>query len=276
MSRPMTHTGAAADPYADIAALYDLEHGEFDEDIQMILDFALASGDPVLEIGCGSGRVLAPLAAAGHRVTGLDRSAAMLSRARDALAGEGLSDHVRLVEAEATDVTAVTPGTFGLVMIALNGLMHLDTPTGQRETLGAARAALDPRGLLLLDVVNPTPELLRGFESGVIQEGHWDLDHGEQIDKFASRVVRHETQHIETRLWYDRTGADGAIHRTTSAFTLRWVTRAELELMLELAGFADWQVYGGYDLEPFDARSERLIVAAEASPSPVNPAVPPG
>ncbi|MBA2753733.1 MAG: class I SAM-dependent methyltransferase [Chloroflexia bacterium] len=275
---PTSRTTAPArdDPYAAIAAYYDLEHGHFDEDVQMTLDFALATGDPVLEIGCGTGRLLGPLLAAGHRVTGLDRSEAMLDRARDALARDGFGDRVRLVVAEATAAARDERGTYGLVILALNGLMHLETPAAQRRTLAAARAALDPRGLLLLDMVNPTPDVLRGFEPGVIHEGHWELSGGGQVDKFASRIVRHESQQIETRLWYDRVEPDGSFHRTTAGFTLRWVTRAELELMLELAGFADWQVYGSYDLDPFDARSDRLIVAAEASPSPLSPGGPTG
>jgi len=39
------------------------------------------TGGPVLEIGCGSGRLLAPLARAGYEVTGVDQSPEMLARA---------------------------------------------------------------------------------------------------------------------------------------------------------------------------------------------------
>src|SRR5215210_3111876 len=59
------------DPYAELPDLYDLEHAGF--------------SDHILELGCGTGRVLAPLAAAGHRVIGIDRSRAMLDRARATL-----------------------------------------------------------------------------------------------------------------------------------------------------------------------------------------------
>ena len=271
---PAANDLSDAEPYGTIGAYYDLEHDPFDDDVQMILDFALSVGDPILEIGCGSGRLLAPLAAAGHRVTGLDRSPAMLDRARERLVRDGLSARVRLVAGDAAEAATVGSGTFGLVVIGLNGLMHLDTPDSQRRALAAARMALDPRGLLLIDVVNPTPETLRGFEVGLVHEGSWSLPGGDAVDKFASRTLHHDAQQIETHLWYDRTGPDGAMRRLKTDFTLRWVTRAELELMLELTGFADWQVYGGYELDPFDGHSERLIVAAEASPSPVRPGGP--
>ena len=73
------------DPYAELPELYDLEHAGFTEDIELYLRLAEVVGDPILELGCGTGRVLAPLAAAGHRVTGIDRSRPMLDRARSAL-----------------------------------------------------------------------------------------------------------------------------------------------------------------------------------------------
>jgi hypothetical protein len=46
---------------------------------------------------------------------------------------------------------------------------------------------------------------------------------------------------------------------------MRYIHRAELELMLELAGYPEWELYGSYDLDPFEDGSDRLIVAAEAS-----------
>ena len=55
----------------------------------------------------------------------------------------------------------------------------------------------------------------------------------------------------------------GATHRTAAPFALRYIGRYELELLLERAGFARLQLYGSYDLEPFDADSERMIVVAE-------------
>src|SRR5919106_1509803 len=60
-------------------------HAGFSDDIELYLRLAEVVGDPILELGCGTGRVLAPLAAAGHRVTGIDRSRAMLERARATL-----------------------------------------------------------------------------------------------------------------------------------------------------------------------------------------------
>lgn len=261
----------APDPYADIAALYDLEHAGYDDDLDLYLNLARATGDPVLELGCGSGRLLAPLAAEGHRVTGVDRSHAMLDRAASLLAAEDLAGRVTLHHGDMTAADLAPGGPFGLVIVALNGLLHLPTAAAQRRALTAARRVLDPRGQLVIDVLNPSPEALRGLDHAVGHEGTWQDAGGRRVDKFAARRVSPAQQSIVTDLWYDRFEADGVVRRTVTSYPMRYVHCAELELMLELAGFAEWQVYGGYDLDPFDDAADRLIVTAEVTAGGATP-----
>ena len=269
--RPLSRRPAASpepDPYASLPYLYDLEHAEFDDDLSLYLNLAEIVGDPIVEFGCGTGRILLPLADAGWRVTGIDRSAAMLEAARSAVAASGSQSRVHLIETDFSQAASVVGGPFGLVIIGLNGFMHLPSLDAQRSCLLAARNALDPRGQLVIDILNPTPDSLRSFDHGVVHEGRWITADGTVIDKFGSRQVSPAAQTIETRLWYDAVHPDGTLHRTLSEFTLRYVHRAELALMLELAGFVEVRFYGTYDLDPFDDASERLIVTADVLPSP--------
>lgn len=253
------------DPYAAIAEVYDLEHGGYDADVDLYRSLARVVGDPILELGCGSGRLLVPLAEDGHRLTGLDRSGPMLERAAAVTAGAGLASRVTLHRGSMTEADAAPGGPFGLVIVALNGLLHVESAAGQREVLRAARRALDPRGQLVIDVVNPHPEALRGLDRSLGHEGSWTLASGERIDKFAARRVAPAEQRIETELWYDRLGEDGIPRRTATRYGMRYMHRHELELLLELSGYAEWRVYGGYDLEPFEDGSERLIVTADVT-----------
>ncbi len=255
------------DPYAAIPELYDLEHAEFSDDLPLYLNIAEAVGDPVLELGCGTGRVLLPLAEAGFRVTGLDRSAPMLQRARAMATAAGVAGSVSLHEADMADADRVPGGPFGLVLVPLNGLLHLTEPGAQRAALTAMRRALDPRGQLVLDLFNPAPEALRAFDRTVVHEGMWTLPDGTRADKFGSRRLHASRQRIETDLWYDLLDANDGLRRVRTSYAMRYVHRAELELMLELAGFAEWEIYGSYDLDPFDDASDRLLVLAEATPS---------
>lgn len=255
------------DPYAAIPALYDLEHAAYADDLDLYLNLALVVGDPILELGCGTGRLLVPLAEAGHRVTGLDLSEPMLDGAATTTAAADVSSRVTLHHGSMTEADAAPGGPFGLVVVALNGLLHLPTAAAQRETLAAARRALDPRGQLVIDVLNPTPETLRGLDHAYGHEGSWRLPSGERVDKFAARRVFAARQRIETHLWYDRLAADGTVLRTATTYPMRYLHRTELELLLEVTGYAEWRIYGGYDLEPFEDGSERLVVTAEVTGS---------
>jgi len=257
------------DPYAELPELYDLEHAGFTEDIDLYLRLAEVVGDPILELGCGTGRVLGPLAAAGNRVTGIDRSRPMLDRARSALQADFNSNaqRVTLVEGSMTEAERAPGGPFGLVIYSLNGLMHLSDIGEQRAALASARRALDPRGMLVIDLLNPTPELLTTLDGLVRHEGSWRKPDGTLIDRFSVRTQDSAEQRIDTDLWYDLVDTTGDIRRVRSGFPMRYLVASELMLLLELTGFVEWKIYGSYDLDPYDDASDRLIVTAEVTPS---------
>ncbi len=259
--------GSPADPYQAIAELYDQEHDPFHDDVDLLLQFAEVSGGPIIEMGCGSGRVVAPFAEAGFSVVGIDRSSTMLDRARKRLTPLGFGDNVSLVEGDMESDAPVPGGPFGLVAFTLNALMHLPTPDLQATALANARHRLAPGGLLVLDIVNPAPEYLVSLAAAPTLEWSGHQADGSVVDKWSFRQVHAVDQVIATTLWYDRVSVDGTLTRLRSAFDLRYLHPHELELMLTVAGFRDIQMYGGYELEPLDDSSDRLIVTAEPIPA---------
>lgn len=252
-----------ADPYAAIPELYDLEHATYDDDLDLYLPLARAASQSVLELGCGSGRLLIPLARAGSEVTGLDSSPPMLARARAAVDSAGVGDRVSLVSGSMVTADQAVTGPFGLVIVGLNSLLHIATAAAQRQTLASARRLLAPGGRLVVDVLNPVPGFLQSMERGVQHEGTWLRDDGSRVDKFAARQVFPTEQQIETDLWYDIAGPAGKLRRVATSYPMRYLHRAELDLLLEVTGFSSWQVYGSYDLDRFTDDSDRLLVIAE-------------
>ena len=253
----------ASDGYRAIGEWYDAEHDPIVEDVALYLQLAEIVGDPILELGCGSGRILAPLAAAGYDVTGVDRSAHMLERARTRLGAEG----VKLLFAEMDQLPTDLAGQHGLVILSHNTLLHATTTEAQRAVLTAARTALDPRGMLVIDVVNPIADLASPGDQRVTLEGRWDTGDGCSVSKFSTRSVNQATQRVSTDIWYDQVDVRGAVTRYMVRLELRYVTAAELLLLLELSGFVEPQLYGTYDLDPYVDDSPRIIVTAEATPS---------
>jgi ubiquinone/menaquinone biosynthesis C-methylase UbiE len=254
----------SAHPYTEIAALYDLEHNRFRDDLDLIHYIVETVGDPVLELGCGTGRVLAHLADLEMRLTGIDNSPSMLERARARL--DGVAD-VRLVESEMS-TTGLPDETFGVVLLALNTLMHASTLDEQRRVLAEAFRVLDPRGQLFIDLPNPLSGAIDFVDHQVVLEGNWDNEPaGRPVSKFSSRVIQRAEQVIQTNVWYDISGEVGQLGRIHTRFDLRYVYPVELLLMLELAGFVEPKLYGTYELDPFSDSSPRLIATAEKTHS---------
>lgn len=249
------------DTYEPIAAHYDREHDLFSDDIDWYLHLAEVAGPRVLELGCGSGRLLAPLAAAGNRVVGVDSSEAMIQRARSRLQSVIARGQVTLVLGDMQDLGELGAGSFDLVIIPLNGLLHVDDAAAQRRVLQEAATVLRPGGLLAIDVLHAVPDALASFDGRVMHEASWE-EGSSAIAKFSARTVDWTNQLIATEVWYDETDATGDLSRRRTEFTMRWLTPAEFTLMLESTGFEGWDFGGSYDGMPLTDMSDRMLVAA--------------
>lgn len=253
----------ADSPYDPIAAYYDLEHRSFTDDIDLYLQFIEAAGDPVLELGCGTGRIVRAIAAQGFDVTGVDSSSSMLSIAQHALDTGDPGGAVTLIEGDFCRADLVSAGSFGVVIVSLDSLLHAETQADQLRVLRAAWIALDPRGQLVVDVFNPTSARVMTMDGDLTFSGTWGMVDGARLDKLVAQHADPATQMIDNEIWYEVTTADGSIKRTRTAFAQRWISAAELVLMLQLVGFQDWRVYGSYELDDLGPQSDRIIVAAE-------------
>lgn len=249
------------DAYAPIAEFYDSEHDEFADDIEWYVHLAGVAGPRMLEMGCGSGRLLAQLAAAGNQVVGVDSSVAMMERAGTRLHAAVARGEVRLVPGSMEDLPDTVSGPFDLVIVPLNGLLHVDAPEGQQHVLAEAARVLRSGGLLAIDVLHAIPDALTAFDGRVMHEGSWEIDGG-VIAKFSSRTVDWTNQLIAAEVWYDALDGDGALSRHRTAFAMRWVSPAEIALMLTAAGFVDVNLAGGYDGSPLSDMSDRMLVVA--------------
>ena len=250
---------STTDPYADIVALYDLEHDGFTDDIEFLVELAGIGDGPILELGCGTGRVLIPLAEAGHKVAGIDSSEAMLKAAQTRIDPEL---DVELVVGDMIDPAIVEGVPFGMVIASLNSIMHLTTPHEQRSMIASAHMALKPGGRLIIDTLNPSMAQLGHLLNTTHLEGSWQTDDGTMVDKWGHRLAGENPQIIDTLIWYDQTSSEGDYHRTRSRFDLRYLHQSELSLMLELAGFGHVDWYGSYELDPWDAFADRIIAVA--------------
>src|SRR6187549_934201 len=140
---------ARNNPFDALARYYDWEHADYDVDVLLYQDFARRTGGPILELACGSGRLMAPLLELGERVVGIDSSGPMLQRARAALDGAGLLRRAALHEADVRRFAL--DERFSLAIYGLDSFGLLLSQDDQIAALHRIHQHLMPGGLLILD-----------------------------------------------------------------------------------------------------------------------------
>jgi SAM-dependent methyltransferase len=244
------------------APFYDADYRNYDDDLQMIVDLAQTAGERALELGCGTGRTLLPLAAVGHSVTGVDRSGALLAQAEKKMKRAHLSSPIHLVQADLRTFQ-LEARDFDFAYCVSNTLMHLPTQDDQLTVLTNAAGHLRPGGLLLIDLFNP--DIVRLAEVAGLQElaDQWiDEESGAQVFKWSVRQLDIARQLQETLFLYEEIFPDGRVQKRAIPFMLRFLWPSEGQLLLQMAGFGVEALYGDFDGNPYDDSSERLIFLA--------------
>lgn len=247
------------DPYAIDALYYDAIHGEGRDDVGLWLSYAGRTDRPVLEVGCGTGRIALELARAGHEVVGIDPSPAMLAAARARAEDDALD--ARFIEGRVLDL-ALEEGRYGLAIIPADVFLYCEDAHEQIATLGALGRALQFNGLLAIDLPGPALWLDASTNGQQILTFSGETAEGERFDAWQVHEDDLARQTRWLRVTYEQAAADGTVRRKQSEHHLRYVYRFEIELLLSLAGLALLDVYGDYDLGPLTNESERMIVIA--------------
>ena len=252
--------------YSVIAPFYDQDYAGILEgkDVAFYLQLAEAAGGPVIEMGCGTGRVLIPLARAGITIHGMDSSQAMLDQLHASLESETAETRSR-VSLTHGDIRSTDVGRrFALVTVPANVPHSFLERHEQRAWLANARRHLAPGGALCFDVFQPN------FQIMLLPPGEWFLDADRFDARTGHRVRRfHRCEHelefqrfrVEMR-WVEEDTAGHTLSETSSSIMQRWFTRGELELLLELEGFRITDYWGNFDRAPFGAGATHQIVSA--------------
>jgi SAM-dependent methyltransferase len=155
--------GATVAEVATEAAWHDVECGSYRADLELWHALARERGGPLLDVGCGTGRVALELAAAGHAVTGIDADRSLTAALAERAAAAGLP--VRAVTADARSLTAIPAaaagtdragsGGFPLALLPMQVAQLLGGPAGRAAMLRSVASQLAPGGLLALALADP-------------------------------------------------------------------------------------------------------------------------
>ncbi|NET57768.1 MAG: class I SAM-dependent methyltransferase [Symploca sp. SIO2E6] len=250
------------------ASLYDYVF-ESRNDISFYLGIAEWLGSPILEVGCGTGRILLPLALAGFEVVGIDINTSRLAICESKLLKE--SDRVRIrASALFGDMRDFTlDREFALILTPFRSFQHLLTPEDQRTALFNMKRHLKPNGSLLIDIFNPSIPFLA--DSQYLEEFGEDppitLPDGKQVfrrDRVVSRNYFNQTQEAEEIYYVHH--PSGVEERIVKSYSSRYTFPFELEYLLASVGFSITTIFGDYDKSAYgDKYPGELIVIARKS-----------
>jgi len=246
---------AKPSPY-DAPELYDLLFDSLDFDLPYWLEVGRGAGGPVLEIACGTGRLLLPIRKAGVDIDGLDSSPAMIARLKERARTAGLE-----VRAEVADMRDFAMGRhYARIFCGFNGFAHCETIEDQLATLRCSLEHLEPGGALVIHMSYPGPAYWSEPEGKPVLEHEAPRPGGGKLQLWDTRrkdVVR-QRQDSDVEIWeLDASERPVAAHKFSTH--QRWVYRFELELLLRSAGFARFEFFGGFDGRPLRTPDDQMI-----------------
>lgn len=218
-------------------------------------DAAVGCGGPVLELGCGTGRMLVPMAEKGVDITGIDLSGKMLAAAHGRLETAGVS--ATLIEGDMSRFEFAEP--FALVFSGINSLLHLTSVTDLRSCFRCVRRALRPDGRFLFDIFNVQPGYLATPPDGRRKVGEFESDiYGRYV---IEETVRYDAamQIAHKTFFYS---AAGAPDFRVVTFPLRVIYPLELEVLLAIEGLRLEARYGDRSGTPFYSESPSQVCIA--------------
>lgn len=232
--------------------IYDLENSSFEPDGPFLLGIARRTGNPVLELGCGTGRLTIPMSQAGVEITGLDIVPEMLKLAREKANGVDIP----WVLADAR--TFRLNQTYRLIFESGSVFQHMLSRADQEAFLARVREHLDDDGLFVFGSFFPHLDMLESVE----MEKEWFTTRhpdGREIRVSGTehydelRQVKVETAY---RRWNDASGQEVI---KVAPLALRYNFPQELEALLHYNGFSVVERYGDNDASPLSNESRHMI-----------------
>jgi len=244
----------------DDGDVYDLVAKDLPYGLDFYVGLAREANGPVLDIACGTGRILLPCLQEGIDIEGLDMFEPMLKTLRAKAAAVGLSP--RLHQADMSDFSL--PRRFNLVMIPFNAFIHNMTQETQIRCLALCREHLLPGGKLTFDTFFPALEFVSTPERTRVLEG--EIPHpqtGLAIRMYDTRTIDRVAQVFHSQNDIELLAADGSVQTVHRSFiSSRYFYKQEMELLLRVAGFTRWEICGDFDRRPLTRENDAMVVTA--------------
>jgi len=235
--------------------LYHAHHSRHMEDLPFWFELAAQTGGPILELGCGTGRVLIPLAQAGYCTIGLDHDLSMLIYLHSNM-GQQLK-YVPLIFV--ADIARFNlAGQFPLIILPCNTFSTL-SDRDRRSGLNFVRRHLRKDGIFT--VCLPNPELLLRLPIRSEVEIEDEFIHPLTGNPVQVSSAWQRRKHTFNVTWiYDHLLPDGAVERTEAKTLHQLILLKNYMADIEDAGLKVKDIYGDFDRSEYAPDSPYLIL----------------
>ena len=239
---------------------YDILLGGLDFGLDFYRNLAREAKGPILDLTCGTGRVMLPLLQEGLDVDGVDLFEGMLTRLKTKAKALGLEPRVYQSNMASFSINR----QYALIIIPFNAFVHNLTTDTQVACLECCRDHLLSGGLLAFDTYFPgagiitAPQGIRVLEMEMTHPETglpircWDTRHFDRV-----RQLQYSRMDLE---FLDAEGNVVDVRPTQT--TVRWIYKAEMALLLRVAGFDRWEISGDFEGRPLDKETDAMIVKA--------------
>ena len=251
----------------DYAPFYDWENARTlgRRDVPFWRNLALQAGGPVLELGCGTGRISLPLGKAGVPLVGIDRSERMLARARTRTRRARLSHTIKLIRGDirlhAVCRSRVRERRFSMVMAPYGILQSLLRERDLAATLKEVRRVLEPGGTFGIELVADLPSW-EEYQKRLSLKG-WRAKRGGAHVTLVETVRQDRARHLTifNQEFTERRGTTRRVHRF--ALTFRTLSVPQMVRRLEKSGFEITALLGDYRGRAWDPRADVWVILAK-------------
>jgi len=240
------------------ANLFDSQYMDFTEDLPFWREVVSHSPGAVLELGCGSGRVLLTLARAGFHVTGVDIDQAMLT-VLTANTPRELQCRVKLLHA---DIRSFSLNQRCASILLPCNLFSYFNDEDARRVLRQVSQHLLPGGILAMDLPNAPIILADDHDEHEILDTFQDRTTGFPVQVSASQRITPDQSRADVEWHYDVLQTNGKVERMTVPRSYHLRTSSDIDMLLRSAGMEIHAQYGGYGREPYRPTSPRMLVLA--------------
>lgn len=241
--------------YSDgIAEFYDSYYGP-QSDLEFYRNLAADTDGPVLEVGCGTGRIYLSLLKDDIDTDGIDVSPEMVSTLREKADDEGLDSNVR--QADVTEFES--DRSYALVIAPFRVFMNLLTPEDQLAALTRVYEALEPGGTLAFNVFSPDYDIICS------DYGEWDermvsVDGRQLRFRMRTEIADPVANHARLTLRIETESGDRVREESK---LLNLCSRDTYDLLFRLSPFSTWSVYGGFDRQPLESTTQEMVWLAQ-------------